>query len=202
MFRVGLTGGIGSGKSTVSNIFSSLGVPVIDSDQIAREVVQPGEPGLERIVKRFGNEILNTDGTLNRHQLRGLIFDDTDARSDLEHILHPLIRRRSDQQLAGLNTPYAILSIPLLIENGLTTIVDRVLVVDCPEQIQIERICKRDGVTPDMARSILAAQCSRNQRLEAADDIIDNNQPIETLRDRIESLHHKYLSQAQEASST
>ncbi len=197
MLKVGLTGGICSGKSTVSNIFSSLGVPIIDSDIIAREVVEPGEAGLEQIVTHFGENTLNPDGTLNRKQMRNLVFDNSEARKELENILHPLIRRRSDEQLAKLNTPYAILSIPLLVETGLTSAVDRVLVVDCPEEIQIERICRRDGTTPEQARAILESQSSRSKRLEAADDIIDNSQPLEDLRGIVDSLHKKYLSLTQ-----
>jgi dephospho-CoA kinase len=197
MLKVGLTGGIGSGKSTVSDIFASLGVPVIDSDLLAREVVEPGEHGLNQIIERFGGGTLNPDGTLNRQHLRNLVFADTKARRDLEQILHPLIRQRSNEHLAKLDAPYAILSIPLLIEAGLISAVDRVLVVDCPEQIQIERICTRDGITPDKAKAMLDSQCSRNQRLEAADDIIDNNQPREDLRHRVESLHQSYLTMAQ-----
>jgi dephospho-CoA kinase len=194
MFKVGLTGGIGCGKSTVSDIFISLGVPVIDSDEIAREVVEPGEVGLELVAERFGKESLNSDGSLNRQHLRNIIFADAEARSDLEKILHPLIRKRSNEQLAELNTPYAILSIPLLVETGLTTTVDRVLVVDCTEQIQIERICKRDGISPEKAKAILSTQCDRNRRLELADDIIDNSKPLEELRSKVESLHLSYLS--------
>jgi dephospho-CoA kinase len=193
MFRVGLTGGIGCGKSTVSDIFTSLGVPVIDSDVIAREVVEPGKDGLRQIVEHFGQKVLNPDGTLNREHLRNTVFADATARSDLEKILHPLIRKRSNEQLAKLNSPYAILSIPLLVENELTNAVDRVLVVDCAEQTQIERICARDGITPDKAEAILAAQCSRNQRLEVADDIIDNDQPLAELKNKVESLHYSYL---------
>jgi len=197
MLKVGLTGGIGSGKSTVSNIFASLGVPIIDSDIIAREVVEPGETGLEQIVAHFGDQTLNPDGTLNRKHMRNLVFDNTEARKELENILHPLIRKRSNEQLAKLNTPYAILSIPLLVETGLTSAVDRVLVVDCAEQMQIERICKRDGITPEQARVILESQSSRSKRLEAADDIIDNSQPLEDLRSMVDSLHKKYLYLAQ-----
>jgi dephospho-CoA kinase len=193
MLKVGLTGGIGCGKSTVSDIFSSLDVPVIDSDVIAREVVEPGEDGLNKIVARFGQKVLDPDGTLNRKQLRTTIFDNAKARSDLESILHPLIRKRSNELLAKLNSSYAILSIPLLVENGLVNAVDRVLVVDCTEQTQIKRICARDGVTPDRAEAILAAQCSRVQRLEVADDIIDNDQPLAELTAKVESLHQKYL---------
>lgn len=194
MFTIGLTGGIGSGKSTVSDIFISLGVPVIDSDVIAREVVKPGEPGLEGIITRFGKETLYPDGTLNRQYLRNLVFDDTSARQDLEKILHPLIRKRSQQRLENLNAPYAILSIPLLVETGQTDTVDWVLVVDCPEQLQIERVCRRDGISMDKAESILKAQCSRNQRLEVADDIIDNSQSIEDVTQMVKSLHNKFLS--------
>jgi dephospho-CoA kinase len=193
MLKVGLTGGIGCGKSTVSDIFSSLDVPVIDSDVIAREVVAPGEEGLTKIVARFGKKVLNPDGTLNRKQLRTTIFDDAEARSNLESILHPLIRKRSNEQLAKLNSSYAILSIPLLVENGLVDSVDHVLVVDCSEQTQIKRICARDSVTQDRAEAILAAQCSRDQRLEVADDIIDNEQSLAELTAKVESLHQKYL---------
>ncbi len=194
MLTIGLTGGIGSGKSTVSDIFQSLGVPVIDSDLIAREVVQPGEPGLEGIIQHFGKEILQSDGSLDRQRLRNLVFDDETARKHLEQILHPLIRQRSQQRLATLNTPYAILAIPLLVETGLSDSVDRVLVVDCPELVQIERICSRDGINPDQAQAILAAQCSRKQRLEAADDIIDNYQSIDNLTQAVASLHKRYIS--------
>jgi dephospho-CoA kinase len=197
MFKVGLTGGIGCGKSTVSDIFASLGVPIIDSDVIAREVVAPGELGLEQIVAHFGNEILNHDGTLNRQHLRQQVFNNEKVRKELEQILHPLIRQRSNEYLIKLKTPYAILSIPLLVESGLTSAVDRILVVDCPEQTQIDRICKRDGITPEKAKAILDAQCSRSQRLEVADDIIDNSRPITELRHRIESLHLNYLSLSQ-----
>jgi dephospho-CoA kinase len=196
MLTIGLTGGIGSGKSTVSDMFQELGVPVIDSDIIAREVVEPGEPGLEGIIRLFGPEVLHTDGTLDRRQLRGLVFDNPNARSQLEQLLHPLIRERSQQRLAALDTAYAILAIPLLVEAGLQTTVDRVVVVDCPEQVQVERICERDQVTPDQARSVLAAQCSREQRLQVADDIIDTNVPYEHIRQQVNSLHQQYLAQA------
>jgi len=196
MLTIGLTGGIGSGKTTVSDIFQSLGVPVIDSDVIAREVVEPNEPGLDEIVRLFGKEVLHPDGTLNRKQLRNLVFASKSAREQLEQILHPLIRQRSQQQLAALDTPYAILSIPLLVETGLDDSVDRVLVVDCPEQVQIERICKRDNISSHQARAILVAQCSREQRLQAADDIIDNNQSLEGLTQDIHLLHQQYLSLA------
>ncbi len=193
MFTIGLTGGIGSGKTTVSNIFKALGVPVIDSDIIAREVVEPGEPGLEAIIARFGRDTLYQDGTLNRQYLRNLVFDDATARRDLEQILHPLIRKRSQERLDGLTAPYAILSIPLLVETGQAGTVNRVLVVDCPEQLQIERICSRDAISSDKAKAILAAQCSRSQRLEVADDIIDSSQSIEEVTEAARALHQQYL---------
>jgi dephospho-CoA kinase len=194
MLKVGLTGGIGCGKSTVSDIFASLGVPVIDSDVIAREVVEPGEVGLKQIVAHFGDKVLNPDGTLNRKALRNTVFTNPDARTALENILHPLIRKRSNDQLDKLNSPYAVLAIPLLVENNLTATVDRVLVIDCSEQSQIKRICARDDITQEQAEVILAAQCSRTERLQVADDIIDNDQPLAELRDKVESLHRSYLS--------
>jgi len=196
MLIIGLTGGIGSGKSTVSNIFTSIGVPVIDSDLTAREVVEPGQPGLAAIITRFGSTMLLPDGSLNRQYLRGLIFKDNRARRDLEQILHPLIRARTQEKLATLDTPYVILAIPLLVETGRIDSVDRVLVVDSPEQIQIERIRKRDEISQDDANSILAAQCTRAQRLEVADDIIDNSQTTDNLNEQVESLHKKYLLMA------
>jgi dephospho-CoA kinase len=198
MFTIGLTGGIGSGKSTVSAIFQALGVPVIDSDIIARAVVEPGEPGLDAIIARFGRDTLHPDGSLNRQYLRNLVFADATARHDLEQILHPLIRKRSQEHLEVLDTPYAILSIPLLVETGQAGTVDRVLVVDCPEQMQIERICSRDAISIDKAKAVLAAQCSRSQRLQVADDIIDNSQSIEAVTEIAKSLHQLYLSLAKD----
>lgn len=191
---IGLTGGIGCGKSAVSDLFAGLGVPVIDADVVAREVVEPGRPALEEIARRFGPETLLADGQLNRKRLRKLIFGDIQARKDLEAILHPRIRRSMQEQLRQLHSPYVILSIPLLLETGQENTVDRLLVVDCSPELQIDRICARDGAAPDQAREILRAQCSRRDRLNAADDVIENNDSLEALEQKVRSLHGKYLA--------
>ena len=194
MLVVGLTGGIGSGKSAVAELFRALGVPVIDADEAARAVVAPGTPGLERIRARFGDRVISRDGRLDRRRLRDIVFRDPAARRELEGILHPLIRRHMRDRLAALDTPYAILAIPLLLETGQTGDVDRVLVVDCPEQLQIERVRSRDGIDAAQAHAILDAQAGREQRLQAADDIIDNSGPRERLAPQVEALHRKYLA--------
>lgn len=196
MLVIGLTGGIGCGKSAVAERFRRLGVPVIDADEAAREVVEPGTPGLARVRERFGEQVIGADGRLDRRRLREIVFSDPQARRDLEQILHPLIRRHMRRQLASLQVPYAILAIPLLLETGQTGEVDRVLVVDCPEAQQIERVCSRDGMDAASARAILAAQASREQRLQAADDVIDNSGPLEQLASQVRALHRKYLALA------
>jgi dephospho-CoA kinase len=194
MFVVGLTGGIGSGKSTVAELFAKLDVPVIDADQASRAVVQPGEPALNAIVDQFGEEMLHPDGTLDRGRLRELIFHNETARKELEALLHPLIRAWMQQQLQELDTSYAILSIPLLVESNRTETVDRVLVVDLPEQQQIERVCRRDDINEQQAHAILASQASRQQRLAAADDVIDNSGNPEALEQQVQALHLMYLA--------
>jgi len=196
MLIIGLTGGIGCGKSAVTDLFTRLGVPVIDADETARQVVEPGKPALQQISDRFGDKMIQADGRLNRRRLRQTIFSDPQARQDLEGILHPLIRQRMRQHLETLQTPYAILSIPLLLETGQADTVDRVLVVDCPETLQIERVCRRDDIDPAQAQEILAAQVSRQRRLQAADDVIDNSGTLQQLIPQVEALHRKYLSQS------
>ena len=191
---IGLTGGIGCGKSAVSDLFAGLGVPVIDADVVAREVVEPGRPALEEIARRFGPETLLADGQLNRKRLRRLIFYDIQARKDLEAMLHPRIRRSMQEQLRQLHSPYVILSIPLLLETGQENTVDRLLVVDCSPELQIDRICARDGADPDQAGEILRAKGSRRDRLNAADDVIENNDSLEALEQKVRSLHGKYLA--------
>ena len=193
MLVIGLTGGIGCGKSAVTEIFSSLGVPVIDADRVAREVVEPGKPALEQIRARFGDQVLDRNGNLRRDRLRQQIFNDEEARKALEAMLHPLIRERMRRRLKTLNADYAILSIPLLLETGQENTVDRVLVVDCPEEIQLQRVCTRDGVSREQASAILEAQISRRQRLAAADDLIDNSGPLDALPPQVLALHHSYL---------
>ena len=200
MLTVGLTGGIGSGKSAVTRLFEDLGVPVIDADQASREVVKPGQPALQQLAQRFGDQIIDSRGELLRKALREIVFTDEQARKDLEAILHPLIRQRIDQQLGELSDPYAVLAIPLLIETGASYQVDRILVVDCSASEQIRRVSNRDGVSEAQVEAILATQASREQRLKAADDVIENSGTIEELKPRVAALHRKYLELAEQAS--
>ncbi|HXY76492.1 MAG TPA: dephospho-CoA kinase, partial [Steroidobacteraceae bacterium] len=171
-FRVGLTGGIASGKSTAANYFAALGVPILDSDQVAREVVEPGQPSLERLVERFGRSILTSDGHLDRPALREIVFSDPKARADLEALTHPAIGAAMEARSAAAGGPYQILVIPLLVEKNLGSHVDRVPVVDCDEQRQIARLRERDGSSAQQAQAILDAQVPRVVRLKAADDVI------------------------------
>jgi dephospho-CoA kinase len=194
---VGLTGGIASGKSTVATRFMELGVPVIDADAASRSVVQPGKPGLAQIAAWFGADVLNSRGDLNRAALRARIFKDPAQRRALEEILHPLIRDEMNAEAATVNAPYLVMAIPLLIEGGSPhQRVDRVLVVDVPEEIQIERLLKRDGVTLDQARAILASQARRADRLAAADDVLVNTTSVPDLRQAVDRLHAQYLQWA------
>ena len=191
--RIGLTGGIASGKSTVSRIFSELGVSVIDADEVSRRVVEPGTSGLAALISRFGRDILGPDGRLDRAALRARIFTDPAARRDVEAILHPLIRAAMDADAAASQGPYVILAIPLLVEGGRGNRVDRVLVVDVDEATQIARVVNRDGVPEAQARAILAAQASREQRLNAADEVIRNDGSVADLRHQVQILHQRYL---------
>ena len=193
MLVIGLTGGIGCGKTAVTERFARLGVPIIDADRVAREVVEPGQSALEKIRLRFGDELLRSDGSLKRDRLRELIFSDEQARLELETILHPLIRRRMRDRLKTLKTDYAILAIPLLLETGQGETVNRILVVDCPEDTQIRRVCSRDGISGKRVRKILSAQSSRPERLAAADDVIDNSGTLSELAPQIQALHQSYL---------
>ncbi len=191
--RIGLTGGIGCGKSTVASLFSRLGIPVIDADALARELVEPGEPALRAITERFGETILRPDGTLDRAKLRARVFDDPEARRDLEAILHPRIRSAMKERLAQLEAPYAILEIPLLLEAGWQKAVDRILVVDTPPETQIARLLKRGGITRTEAEKIIATQLDRERRLAAADDILLNDVDIKMLEEQVNRLHPLYL---------
>jgi cell division protein ZapD len=197
--RVGLTGGIASGKTTVANLFAELGAQIIDTDVIAREVVEPGTEGLAAVVATFGPEILQPDGRLDRAALRETIFADPDARAELESILHPLIRREMLRQARDVQSSVQIFVIPLLVESGLADQVDRVLVVDCPESAQLSRLIGRDGGNQGSARRILAAQAGREQRLEFADDVIVNDSSIDDLRARVEELYAIYLAASGES---
>ncbi len=195
-FRVGLTGGIASGKSTAAKFFGALGVPILDSDQIAREVVEPGQPPLERLVERFGPKILTADGHLDRPALRDIVFSDPKARTDLEALTHPAIGAAMEARSAAAGGPYQVLVIPLLVEKNLSAHVDRVLVVDCEEELQMRRLRDRDGSTPAQVLAILKAQAPRAARLKAADDVIHNDTDMSTLREQVTSLHARYLELA------
>jgi dephospho-CoA kinase len=196
IFRVGLTGGIASGKSTAAKFFGALGVPILDSDQVAREVVEPGQPPLERLVERFGSSILTPDGHLDRPALRNLVFSDPKARADLEALTHPAIGAAMEERSAAAGGPYQILVIPLLVEKNLRAHVDRVLVVDCAEDLQIARLRARDGSSAEEARAILNAQASRAARLKAADDVISNDSGMNAVQDQVNALHARYLELA------
>ena len=197
-YRVGLTGGIASGKSTAAKFFDALGVPILDSDQVARDVVEPGQPPLERLVERFGPSILTPDGHLDRPALREIVFSDPKARADLEALTHPAIGAAMEARSATAGGPYQILVIPLLVEKNLSAHVDRVLVVDCEEQAQIRRLRARDGSTLEQAKAILNAQASRAARLKAADDVIHNDTDMNAVRDQVTALHARYLDLSQQ----
>ena len=199
-YRVGLTGGIASGKSTVARLFEALGVPVIDTDVLAREVVAPGQTALARIVERFGPSVLLSDGALDRAALRSIVFADSQARTDLERITHPAIRELLERRSVEAGGIYQMHVIPLLVETGAhEKRVDRVLVVDCSEEVQIRRLQARDGSTLEQARGILAAQVGRTARLAVADDIIVNDGDLASLRDQVAALHARYLELAGQA---
>ena len=198
---IGVTGGIGSGKTTVANLFSSLGVPVIDADELARQVVAPGQPAYEEILQHFGTTILGKSGELDRRRLRERIFSDSAKRDRLEAIVHPRVYAQMKHLLDCLETPYAIVVVPLLIESGARELVDRVLVVDSPEELQIERTHRRDGTTRAAVKKILAAQLDRSARLSAADDIIENDASLEALAKVVSRLHRQFLSEAEHIAS-
>jgi dephospho-CoA kinase len=195
-FRVGLTGGIASGKTTVANLFGALGVPIIDTDLLAREVVAPGSPLLERIAERYGAGILAADGGLNRRALREKVFSNAAERRWLEELTHPAIRELTDARAAAAAGPYVIVAIPLLVETRGQERFSRVLVVDCDPQLQLARLQARDGLTRAAAEKMLAAQASRAERLSAADDVIHNDGDIARLRDQVETLHRGYVAAA------
>ena len=194
MLKVGLTGGIGSGKTAAADMFAELGVPVIDADVIARRLVEPGSEALAEIVRAFGRDVLDAGGRLDRARLRQRIFGDDAARIRLEAILHPRIRRAVLDELERLDAPYCILVVPLLVESGWRDLVDRVLVIDAPEALQRERVARRDGIPAAEVDAMLAAQADRATRLAAANDVVLNDGDLETLRRQIEALHHKYVN--------
>ncbi|NVK86503.1 MAG: dephospho-CoA kinase [Gammaproteobacteria bacterium] len=194
MLRVGLTGGIGSGKSTVSSLFKLKGIQVVDADAIARSIVEPGQPAYQEIVSHFGAEILREDGQLDRQALRQRVFSDSAQLKKLNQMTHPRVREEMLRQVASAKSDYVILDIPLLIENNLQELVDRVLVVDLPEAVQLARVSARDQTSQEQVKQIILAQIPREQRLQAADDIIDNSGSLDALKKRVEDLHIMYRS--------
>ena len=190
--RIGLTGGIASGKSVVADMFAELGVPVIDTDLIAREVVQPGQPALDEIRERFGETVIDPAGALDRAVLRKLIFSDDDARLDLEAILHPRIGAETRRQADAADGDYQLIVVPLLVGSPLLQFVNRVLVVDCQEDTQIRRLLERDTESVEQAERILAAQASREERLAIADDVVNNDHSLDHVRDQVIDLDRKY----------
>lgn len=200
-YTVALTGGIGSGKSTVADEFAHLGVTVIDADIIARQVVEPGTPALLAIAERFGPQMINDDGSLNRRRLRERIFAHSEDKAWLNALLHPLIQQETRRQMQASTSPYLLWVVPLLVENRLTDKADRILVVDVPRETQIERTIRRDGVSREHAEHILAAQATREQRLAAADDVIENMGSADAVASHVARLHDKYLMLASQAAS-
>ncbi len=194
MLKIGLTGGIGSGKTTASHHFEQLGVPIIDTDLIARELVAPGQPCLRKIEAEFGSELIQADGTLDRLGLRALVFQSDEPRKRLEAILHPAIRQVVQQRIQALDGPYCIIVIPLLLERGWEPIVDRVCVVDVPPELQIQRASFRDAADRQNIAAIMRSQVDRATRLKAADDVIDNSNSIDNIASQIAALHKKYLA--------
>jgi dephospho-CoA kinase len=196
MLRIGLTGGIGSGKSTVAALFAARGVPVIDADVIARELVAPGQPALTDIVAAFGADVLDADGQLDRARLRTRVFNNAAQRAHLETLLHPRIHAVMAERAAAQTAPYVLLVIPLLFEAGQRDLVDRVLVVDVSEAQQRARVAARDQLAPEQIDAVLAAQLNREQRIEGADDVIDNSGDTVALERQVDMLHRRYLGLA------
>ncbi|PSU47080.1 dephospho-CoA kinase [Photobacterium frigidiphilum] len=190
---IGLTGGIGSGKTTVANLFGDYGIDIIDADIIAREVVEPNTTGLNAIVDKLGADILLTDGTLDRSKLRNAIFNQQQLKDWLNGLLHPLIREKMLSNISKATSPYCLLVVPLMVENNLQTMTHRLLVVDVDESVQIKRTQTRDNVAPEHVKKILMAQASRQNRNAAADDIISNNGNSAELKNKVAELHQEYI---------
>ncbi|MDG6897559.1 dephospho-CoA kinase [Actinobacillus delphinicola] len=200
-YIVGLTGGIGSGKSTIAYLFAALGVPIVDADIVAREVVACGKPALKMIANHFGQEILLADGTLNRTLLRKKIFENPGEKNWLNTLLHPIIRQECLDQLSAIKSPYVLFVVPLLIENGLNNLCQSILVVDVSEETQLNRTCQRDQQSEKLIKKIISSQISRIERLKWATEIIENNIDLSEnfchLAKEVLTLHHLYLSKSQ-----
>jgi len=196
MLKIGLTGGIASGKSAVADTLGELGATVIDTDRIARDIVEPGTPGLAQVLAEFGPDVLAADGSLDRAVVRALVFSNRERREQLERILHPLIRAATLEAAAAATGPYLVIVVPLLVETDFSELVDRVLVVDCDPALQIERVMQRDNATGDEARRIIRSQTDRSTRLEAADDVLDNSGTLDDLHAATAALHAQYMQLA------
>ncbi len=201
MLRVGLTGGIGSGKSEVARGFAELGVPIIDTDKIARALTQTGEPGYHAVARVFGQTVMDRYGQIDRQRLRERVFSYADERKKLEAVLHPLIRAETERQVTRLKAPYCVIVVPLLFEAGFDDLVDRVLVVDADETAQIQRVGERDGMTPEKVRAVIASQLPRQIRRNRADDLISNESTIEALKASVHTLHQRYLALSERSDS-
>lgn len=193
LLHIGLTGGIASGKSVVADMFSARGIPVIDTDLISREVVEPGKPGLQAVIQEFGSKFLRADGTLDRPAMRKQIFSDPRSRICLEKILHPLIRNETIAQMKNAGGPYQIIAVPLLAETDFADFVDRILVIDCPMDLCRERLLARDAETEDSVARIFSTQASREERLRIANDVIVNDGSLQDTERAVEELHQRYL---------
>jgi dephospho-CoA kinase len=194
-YVIGLTGGIASGKTTIANLFHRhFDIGIVDADVVARDVVMPGTPGLNAIVEHFGQDILDNQGALNRKELRSRIFSDREEQNWLNNLLHPLIREKMTQELDKITTPYVLLVVPLLVENQLQSMANRILVIDVDVDTQIARTIERDKVSREQVDSIISAQASRKQRLELADDVIVNNDDTISLLPQIKKLHEHYMA--------
>ena len=196
-YSIGLTGGIGVGKTTVTDHFTKLGICIIDADEVSRAITAADQPAVKKIAQTFGEQVLTNDKTLNREKLRELVFNDQDKKQQLEQILHPLIRKQMQAQANGADSDYVIFSIPLLIETGQMNFFDRILIIDAPDERRIEWIKKRSGLSLQETKKIISSQTSRQERLAVADDVINNDKDLEHLYQQVGILHHKYLELAQ-----
>lgn len=197
MFSVGLTGGIASGKTTISNLFAKMGVPVVDTDIISRNLLEPGELAFDQVCAHFGPGIVSADGKIDRARLREIVFNNPDEKSWLETMLHPLIYQRShDAIITKAGAEYVLVVVPLLFETNFQSLVDRILVVDCPSTQQIERLVNRDHIKESLARKMLSQQLENTERVARAHDIIDNRTDDTDLESQVDTLHKRYLELA------
>lgn len=192
MLRIGVTGGIGSGKTTIANLFAKLGVPVIDADEIARTLLEPGKETYNKVVARFGDNILQADKSINRSELRELVFTDKDNKKLLENILHPEVHKQIVNEISKLQSAYCIIVVPLLIEADFLDLVDRVLVIDADESVRITRVMERNGMARQDIENIINSQSSNQEKLKIADDVIDNNDDKTAIAQQVNELHKKY----------